>query len=239
MVAIVLAPVGEPNRFNRPTLLLTSMIIPTTRQPGVFCFSAPTTFVSSRCDVIVYNRGVLSRRRFMFLVGGAATGLWLVSTGLVRLERTFVLSVAGSCSFCGKDRAQTHALVGTAGNATRICDECVGLCCDILHEEGIGAPRDPLRYTANAEDERFQQRIDDIVQRLKEAHQAANREALLGDLRRSFDPQGASKLTDFSCSFCGLERREVNKLISGPRVFICDGCVGDAVAVVSHVLQTG
>jgi len=30
---------------------------------------------------------------------------------------------------------------------------------------------------------------------------------------------------DFSCSFCGKRRREVRKLISGPRVFICNECV--------------
>jgi len=32
-------------------------------------------------------------------------------------------------------------------------------------------------------------------------------------------------MDDFSCSFCGKRRREVRKLISGPRVFICDECV--------------
>ena len=30
----------------------------------------------------------------------------------------------------------------------------------------------------------------------------------------------------YSCSFCGNEQREVAKLIAGPRVFICDECVG-------------
>ena len=33
-------------------------------------------------------------------------------------------------------------------------------------------------------------------------------------------------MEDFHCSFCGKRRREVRKLISGPRVFICDACVG-------------
>ncbi|MDX2021114.1 MAG: ATP-dependent Clp protease ATP-binding subunit ClpX [Deltaproteobacteria bacterium] len=33
------------------------------------------------------------------------------------------------------------------------------------------------------------------------------------------------KMDDFHCSFCGKRRREVRKLISGPRVFICDECV--------------
>ena len=69
--------------------------------------------------------------------------LWLASTGVVRLERTFVMSLAGSCAFCGKDRAEVHALVGTAGHASRICDECVGLCCEIIGEEvGLQSPRE-------------------------------------------------------------------------------------------------
>ena len=32
-------------------------------------------------------------------------------------------------------------------------------------------------------------------------------------------------MDDFHCSFCGKRRREVRKLISGPRVFICNECV--------------
>jgi ATP-dependent protease Clp ATPase subunit len=31
---------------------------------------------------------------------------------------------------------------------------------------------------------------------------------------------------DFFCSFCGKRKREVRKLVSGPRVFICDECIG-------------
>jgi ATP-dependent Clp protease ATP-binding subunit ClpX len=33
------------------------------------------------------------------------------------------------------------------------------------------------------------------------------------------------EMDDFHCSFCQKRRREVRKLISGPRVFICDECV--------------
>jgi ATP-dependent protease Clp ATPase subunit len=32
-------------------------------------------------------------------------------------------------------------------------------------------------------------------------------------------------MDDFHCSFCGKRRGEVRKLISGPRVFICNECV--------------
>jgi ATP-dependent protease Clp ATPase subunit len=31
-----------------------------------------------------------------------------------------------------------------------------------------------------------------------------------------------------SCTFCGKTAREVDKLIAGPAVFICDACVGAA-----------
>ena len=44
----------------------------------------------------------------------------------------------------------------------------------------------------------------------------------------SSEAKATSQLTgmdDFHCSFCGKRRREVRKLISGPRVFICDECV--------------
>ena len=40
--------------------------------------------------------------------------------------------------------------------------------------------------------------------------------------------------TDFECSFCDRGRPEVATLISGPRVFICESCVGTAVAAVKH-----
>jgi hypothetical protein len=32
--------------------------------------------------------------------------------------------------------------------------------------------------------------------------------------------------TTLHCSFCGKSQRDVRKLIAGPKVFICDGCVG-------------
>jgi len=33
------------------------------------------------------------------------------------------------------------------------------------------------------------------------------------------------------CSFCGKHQRQVRKLIAGPGVYICDGCIGLAVGV--------
>jgi hypothetical protein len=175
----------------------------------------------------------------MFLLGGATTGLWLASTGLVRLQRSFVLSLAGSCSFCGKAREDVHALVGTAGHATRICDECIWLCWEILGEEAGQAPPQPA--PPRAEDEQFQHSVGEVLERFAaEAElESWRNDVLLGDLRRALEARARrlSRMDDFCCSVCGAPRKDVAKLISGPRVFICDGCVGDATAVVSHVLR--
>jgi hypothetical protein len=176
----------------------------------------------------------------MFLLGGATTGLWLASTGLVRLERTFMLSLGGLCSFCGKADRDVRALVGTAGHFHKICDECVGLSCEILGEQlGIKSPRDLHRYVHTSfEDEQFQAHVGAILQRLADERESARSDALLNDLRRSFSSDLPGSFERFRCSFCNAHRSEVAKLISGPRVFICDGCVGDATAVVAHVLRT-
>lgn len=130
---------------------------------------------------IGYARIVLSRRRFMFLLGGATTGLWLASTGLVRLQRSFVLSLAGSCSFCGKAREEVHALVGTTGHATKICDACIGLCCDILVEEaGLPPPHDVHAHAPpSVDDEQFQQRVGEVLQRFAAEPESRRSDALL------------------------------------------------------------
>ncbi len=38
-------------------------------------------------------------------------------------------------------------------------------------------------------------------------------------------PRGPQAATELSCSFCGKSQRQVSKLIAGPEVYICDGCV--------------
>lgn len=43
----------------------------------------------------------------------------------------------------------------------------------------------------------------------------------------------ARKTTDLRCSFCGKTRDKVGRLVAGPGVFICDGCV----ALCSEVLD--
>ena len=39
---------------------------------------------------------------------------------------------------------------------------------------------------------------------------------------------------DVSCSFCGLHRREVRKLIAGPKIYICDRCIALCVEIMQE-----
>ena len=43
------------------------------------------------------------------------------------------------------------------------------------------------------------------------------------------------KLRHLRCSFCGKSEAEVLKLVAGPRVYICDGCV----EVASRLMEGG
>ncbi len=41
-----------------------------------------------------------------------------------------------------------------------------------------------------------------------------------------------------SCSFCGKNQKQVKKLIAGPHVYICDGCLGRVHAVIAEPGRT-
>ncbi|HSS01578.1 MAG TPA: ClpX C4-type zinc finger protein [Kofleriaceae bacterium] len=208
---------------------------------------------------------MVSRRRFLFLMGGATTGIWLASTGLVRFERRLLLTVAGSCSYCGKQGAEVVTLVGTAGCSARICDECMGLCCQILAEEGVppAVSSEVLAAFRLADDRRaveLERKLaakEEAFLRLPEAERQAitlakerEREAMWRIIEESRSqlqeaarqgiplvPPPTRVVLDPVCSFCDRPRREVAKLISGPRVFICDGCVGEAGGAMAHLLR--
>jgi hypothetical protein len=140
---------------------------------------------------------MVSRRRFLLLLGGATTGIWLASTGLVRFERRLLLTVAGSCSFCGKMGSEVLTLVGTAGRSVKICDECVGSCCDIIAEEcpRSAVPSDVLEAFRLADD----RRTAEGERRLAAEHEAflrlpeAERQAIIQAARCHFTVQGSDE----------------------------------------------
>ena len=60
------------------------------------------------------------------------------------------------CSFCGKAQSEVRKLV--AGPSVYICDECIGICVEILHDEGI-TPTAP-ESRAEPSQERVRKLID-------------------------------------------------------------------------------
>jgi hypothetical protein len=48
---------------------------------------------------------------------------------------------------------------------------------------------------------------------------------------------GTKTVSQMCCSFCGKPHTEVAKLIAGPGVYICDGCVGLCVDVLAEATQ--
>jgi ATP-dependent protease Clp ATPase subunit len=46
------------------------------------------------------------------------------------------------------------------------------------------------------------------------------------------------KLGHLRCSFCGKKETEVSKLVAGPQVYICDGCIEIAKQIVDDSQDT-
>jgi hypothetical protein len=65
-------------------------------------------------------------------------------------------------------------------------------------------------------------------------HRGGRRSLLL--TRYSGRVSGSGNL--LTCSFCGKSQRQVKKLIAGPQVYICDGCLGRVHAVIAEPGRT-
>jgi ATP-dependent protease Clp ATPase subunit len=55
-------------------------------------------------------------------------------------------------------------------------------------------------------------------------------------------PRYSGRVSDsgdlLSCSFCGKSQKQVKKLITGPRVYICDRCISGTHAVIAKPNRT-
>ena len=165
------------------------------------------------------------------------TGIWLVGTGMVRLPDTVVFAMSGSCSFCGKEAREIFGLAGVTYRNVRICDECINLCLEIIVEETD--IKFSLLAWAEPDADRLDEGINDpellaqLVRRLA-AGERGNRliNTLAKAIARSADASNVPERSGFlECSFCDKPQDEAMKLIAGPTAYICDGCVGDAGAL--------
>jgi ClpX C4-type zinc finger len=183
-----------------------------------------------RADAIAYTLAVTTRRGFLWLCGATSAGIFFPNTGLIELPKRMVLQMAGRCSFCGKDRREVFGIAGVVGSEARICDECIGLCFDILAEEqeALEKARNPPP-PPTPEQLAEQERINRLLAEVLAAHAGKNEvSARIEALLTAPPPATRPHFRLFHCSFCDRSRQDVRKLISGPRVFICDDCTGDA-----------
>jgi hypothetical protein len=129
-------------------------------------------------------------------------------------------ATAGTCSFCGKSWREVKALVGSTIVDVHICDECLGLCCKILAEE---VDFDDFDFEA-------------LDERSVSAFPDAPLDAVFAAVASRSLPVLREGEPTFRCSFCTQPRVAVSKLISGPRVFICDACTRNATALVKQAV---
>ena len=82
------------------------------------------------------------------------------------------------CSFCGKSQAEVKKLI--AGPTVYICDQCIGLCNDILAEELIKYPAELRQVLLREIDshERTARVLGDVRERLGERMPASIRDAI-------------------------------------------------------------
>ena len=179
----------------------------------------------------------VSRRRFLAFCGGGITGIWLAGTGLVRLPDTVVFAMSGSCSFCGKEAREIFGLAGVTYRNVRICDECINLCLEIIVEETD--IKFSLPAWAEPDADRLDEGINDpellaqLVRRLV-AGERGDRliDALATAIARSDEALNVPPRSGFlECSFCDKPQGEAMTMVAGPTAYICDGCVGDAGAL--------
>lgn len=188
----------------------------------------------------------ITRRNFVILCGAALPALYLPDQKPIELSRRFVLGFSGSCSFCGKRHGQVRALAGVVGRPQRICDVCVGLCLEIIGEEsardrsesgvlGAAGVEDLIHRVALGLSRRVPDPPDPRA--LSDALRELRQEVAAGVEPWSQRNTRPCSFDQFACSFCDVGRRDAWKLISGPRVFVCDVCAADASGLLMRTHQ--
>lgn len=154
----------------------------------------------------------MDRRSFLALTTATLTGLLLPSAGLALVPRVLVASTMGECSFCRKSASEVPALLGNRSHSTSICSECIRLCVDIVRENVAPSPSPSPSPPPRRED--WKRALIEAGYSEEELERL-----ILGK------PRPRRTRRDLHCSFCDQSQREVAKLVAGPQVYICDGCV--------------
>ena len=115
-------------------------------------------------------------------------------------------------------------MFGLAGIAERDisnCNECIGLCLDIIAEESK-----PARTSTWTDPDDFEQLVQSVLD-------DDLRQQLMASLETIRHPPRIAR--QLQCSFCDKTPEQIAKLIAGPDVCICDNCIGDAAAILLRV----
>jgi ATP-dependent protease Clp ATPase subunit len=183
----------------------------------------------------------MNRRNFLALIGASVPGLWLNGVGLIQLPRKMVISLSGHCSFCGKEAKSVFGLAGVIGRPTRICNECIDICFEILLDDiqMMLVPPYPDEQTEEAGSAiSIDFEPEGLIRNVKVPQTRAELNAFTDQLRRLLDQteknqEPRKRSAEPSCSFCDLEQSKVKKLIAGPQTYICESCIGDAAALIN------
>jgi ClpX C4-type zinc finger protein len=151
----------------------------------------------------------MNRRYFVALIGAAIPGLWLDGSGLIQLPRRMVIDISGRCSFCSKYAREVFGLAGVTSRPTRVCNECIDICLEILRDDLLlNAPRPPLperelllnpEALLTGED-----RLAKLLRRAQQPRSGAELQATLNHIRELLGTPAVQRADygEQACSFC-------------------------------------
>jgi hypothetical protein len=190
----------------------------------------------------------LSRRRFLYLCGLAAPGIYVSGgAGFLLPNPALAAQPDGVCSFCGRAGHRGRGLIGSAGEgelgaSARICSDCVELCRDIVGdvdqvaaEARTGGALTPPRLAGSPNV--VEQELEEILSQAARDYGLTPHEVdrLLDRARGVIDgasnvpaSQVAHHFNTPTCSFCQAGQSAARRLIAAPMAFICDRCVASA-----------
>ncbi|MEO0601730.1 MAG: ClpX C4-type zinc finger protein [Myxococcota bacterium] len=160
----------------------------------------------------------MDRRRFLAIATTSVAGLVVPTAGLVPVPAPVLRDIAGQCSFCREIGAE-HFMFGMPGSWARLCRACVAICTDMLDKEGV--PEPPVTFEAEPWTPPPEWRTS-----------LARAGFRPGDIDALTPNAPPDRHRGLECSFCGRRQRDAVAIIAGPRVYVCDPCVGGAQRLV-------
>jgi hypothetical protein len=194
----------------------------------------------------------LSRRRFLYLCGLAAPGIYVSgSVGFLIPPPALAAQPDGVCSFCGRAGHRGGGLIGAAvegelGASARICGSCVERCRsmvgavdEVAAEARTGGSLTPPRLAGSPDV--VEQELEQILTQAARDYGLTPHEVerLLDRSRQVIDgatnvpaSDSAHHFKTPSCNFCSAEQSAARRLIASPMgAFICDRCVSSAASL--------